>query len=157
MKSCNYNDYSKGLDAMRINTQFPVAVHILSALAYFSDDPLPSEIVAKSIGTNPVVVRRIMSRLRKKGLVDTKPGVKGGVLTRDPGKITLLDVYNAVRTENDTLFDIHPGAHPDCPVGAHFFEAINKPLLSAQRTMEKELASYTLLDVLKFIKRSNAR
>lgn len=142
---------------MRINTQFPVAVHILSVLAYFREESLPSDIIAQSVGTNPVVVRRIMARLKKKGLVNTQSGVRGAVLRKEPQDITLLEIYNAVRSKDDTLFDIHPNPNHKCPVGAYFCDALEKPLAEAQRAMERELASFTLSDVLKPITQGNRK
>lgn len=138
---------------MRINTQFPVAVHILSAIAYFGNGALPSDIIAQSVGTNPVVVRRILALLKKGGLVDTQSGVKGASLRKEPGDITLLDIYNAVRSGADPLFDMHRNPHPACPVGAHISAAVAKPLSNAQRAMEQELDSVTLHDVVKTIKK----
>lgn len=142
---------------MRINTRFPVAVHILSLIAYYRDELLPSELMAGSVGTNPVVVRRILSVLKKKGLVDTQSGVKGAVLRKEPRDITLREIYEAVRSGNDTVFDIHSNPSPECDVGAHFADAINAPLQSAQHAMEKELASITLQDVVESIRRRNKR
>ena len=142
---------------MRINTQFPVAVHILSALAYFRDDPLPSDSIAKSIGTNPVVVRRMLSLLKKKGFVDTQSGVRGAVLRREHRDITLLDIYNAVRPKGETLFDLHPNPSRLCPVGAHISKAIGVPLGNAQSALEKELGASTLADVIESIAHHNKR
>ncbi|MCC8109153.1 MAG: Rrf2 family transcriptional regulator [Planctomycetes bacterium] len=139
---------------MRINTQFPVAVHILAAIAYFKDGAIPSDMIAASIGTNPVVVRRLTARLKKKGLVDTRAGVKGASLRKAPKDITLYEVWDAVRDKDDAVFDLHL-PNPDCPVGEHFAEALAKPLANAQKAMEKELASVTLQDVLKTIARRN--
>lgn len=137
---------------MRINTQFPVAVHILSAIAYFGNGAVPSDFIASSVGTNPVVVRRIMALLKKGGLVDTQSGVKGASLRKEPGDITLLEIYNAVRPGADPLFDMHRNPHPACPVGSHIAEAVAQPLLNAQRAMEQELGTVTLFDVVNTIK-----
>lgn len=141
---------------MRINTQFPVAVHILTAIAYFKDGSIPSDMIALSIGTNPVVVRRLMARLKKKGLVDTQAGVRGASLRKEPKDITLLEVWDAVRDKDDAVFDVH-FPNPECPVGEHFAEALAKPLANAQKALERELASVTLQDVLKQIARRNRR
>ncbi|MCD8350057.1 MAG: Rrf2 family transcriptional regulator [Planctomycetaceae bacterium] len=142
---------------MRINTQFPVAVHILAVLSYFADGPVPSEKIAASVGTNPVVVRRILARLKRHGMVETKPGGKGSTLCREPGTITLQEIYDAVRSGKEILFDFHPNPHPDCPVGATIADALATPLQSAQSALETELASFTLLDVVESMRLRNGR
>ena len=56
-----------------------------------------SERLAQMLGTNPVVVRRMMSGLRERGYVQSEKGHGGGwVLTRPLSELTLLDVYQAL-------------------------------------------------------------
>lgn len=140
---------------MRINTQFPVAVHILAVLAYFEKEDITSDDLARSVGTNPVVVRRIVSQLKKAGLVSAQAGVKGISLCRKPKDITLLDIYNAVRSSKDTIFGVHPNPSQSCEVGAYIKSAVSGPFKSAQQALENDLASHTLLDVLNPILEAN--
>lgn len=140
---------------MRINTQFPVAVHILAVLAYFEDEQMTSEDLARSVGTNPGVVRRLVPKLKKAGLVDTRPGARGTTLCRRPADIPLSDIYNAVRAPEDSLFDIHPSPSQRCVVGRHIKEAVHTPLMSAQMAMERELGAFTLADVMESIRKEN--
>jgi len=59
--------------------------------------PVTSEVLAKAMDTNPVVVRRIMAGLRDDGYVRSEKGHGGGwVLSRDLSKITLRDIYDAL-------------------------------------------------------------
>jgi DNA-binding IscR family transcriptional regulator len=59
--------------------------------------PVTSEVLAKAMNTNPVVVRRIMAGLRDDGYVRSEKGHGGGwVLSRDLTKITLRDIYDAL-------------------------------------------------------------
>ncbi|MCA9939811.1 MAG: Rrf2 family transcriptional regulator [Anaerolineales bacterium] len=92
---------------MSISSRFAVATHILTLLALENKgNPTTSEYLAGSAGTNPVVIRRILSPLDKAGLVKTCSGVGGGVqLARDPRQITLRDVFQAVERPN-TLFSL---------------------------------------------------
>src|SRR6187401_1504501 len=79
------------------NSRFAVAVHVMTALAYNHGEPLSSPLLAKSVRTNPVVIRRLMAQLRRAGLVEAWPGKSGGVrLGRSAATITLLDIYRAV-------------------------------------------------------------
>lgn len=66
--------------------------------------PLSSNILAKTYGTNPVVIRRVLAKLNEAGLVDSKRGLGGGsILGREPSTITLRNVYEAVFDDNSIL------------------------------------------------------
>lgn len=53
--------------------------------------------IAEHAGTNPVVVRRVLGRLRDAGLLSSEKGHAGGWrLARAPQDITLADVYLAL-------------------------------------------------------------
>lgn len=135
-------------DDMRINTRFPVAVHIL-AFATLYGEASKSELLAKSVGTNPVVVRRISGMLKKAGLITVHAGVGGITLNRPPEEIALLDIYCAVKErEGAALFDLHQDPNPLCPVGANIHHALAQPLLQAQQCLEESLAQRTLAEVV---------
>ena len=75
-----------------------------------------SEVIARSLKTNPVVVRRILKSLERQGLVEVRPGRYGGVfLKRSPEDITLHDIYRALEPE-DGLFALRGSGNPRCPV-----------------------------------------
>lgn len=137
---------------MRINTRFPVAIHILAFIA-INGSQSTSETIAESVNTNSVVVRRLNAQLKKAGLLNVKNGMAGAQLSRSPEKITLLDIFQAVRSEEDALIFETP-QHPnfDCPIGGHILEAIDEPFQQAQKAMEDTLSQYTLQDIIKFIK-----
>lgn len=143
---------------MRINTRLTVAIHILTLIELdnYKDIPNTSENLARSVNTNPVVVRRIISMLKKANLVNVKAGVGGASLTRNPKDITWLDIYNAVKSDNDfTLFDKHENLNRNCYVGAYILEVIDEPLYQAQKAMEDKLATFTLYDAIAPIAEKN--
>ena len=146
---------------MRMNTRFSVAVHamtliVLNNIKYGNDRATTSEIMASSINTNPVVIRRIIPMLKKAGLVDVKAGVGGAELRRAPKDITLLDIYNAVKkSEDEALFDVHRNPNPKCYVGAYILDAIAPPLQDAQKALEGRLAAHTLQEVIDPIAEKN--
>jgi DNA-binding IscR family transcriptional regulator len=109
-----------------------------------------SALIARSVNTNPVVIRRLIARLKAKGLLNVRAGAGGAALSFAPGEITLLDVYNAVKTSEDAvLFGIHKTPNPRCYVGRNILEALDGPLRDAQNALERRLASYTLLDIIR--------
>jgi DNA-binding IscR family transcriptional regulator len=125
----------------------------MSLVALNNRTATTSELLAKSVNTNPVVIRRIISMLKKDELLTSHAGVAGANLLREPDKITLLDIYNAVKDSDDAmLFDIHKNPNPMCYVGANIRYALSAPLEDAQKALEDRLDSYTLLDVIRPIR-----
>jgi DNA-binding IscR family transcriptional regulator len=134
---------------MRVNTQFPVAIHILAVLEIKKDNPeITSEALARSVNTNSVVIRRLLSLLKKAGLAGIKKGRSGFILFRPAGEITLRDVYLAVRTERPVLFDTHENPSRRCIVGSNILTVLDEPLSSAQCAMEEALARFTIKDIV---------
>ncbi len=134
---------------MLSSSRFMVAVHALSVIARMSDGgrPVCSTIVAESVNTNPVVIRRLMRDLEKASLVASVTGRAGGfVLGRQPARISLADIYKAV--EDESIFRMHKtDPKTKCPVGAALFKVVAEPLRSAEQALEKALATTTLDDI----------
>ncbi len=47
------------------STKLSVSIHIMSVIVLMEGQPVTSEYIASSINTNPALVRRLMSRLKK--------------------------------------------------------------------------------------------
>lgn len=61
------------------------------------DEPVTSEVLARAMSTNPVVVRRILAGLRDAGYVRSDKGHGGGwTLACDLATVTLRDIYIAL-------------------------------------------------------------
>ena len=81
---------------MRGDSRLSRMLHVLIHLGR-RKQAATSEMIAKMLNTNPVVVRRMMSGLRDRGYVQSEKGHGGGwVLTRPLSGLTLLDVYQAL-------------------------------------------------------------
>ncbi|WP_416828985.1 Rrf2 family transcriptional regulator [Ectobacillus polymachus] len=128
------------------NSRFAVAIHIL-ALASIQPNAT-SDYIAKSVNTNPVVIRRISSMLKKAGLLTSQAGIPGVTITKEPSEITMLDVYRAIQSEEHSTFSMHENPNPNCVVGRNIQATLEKKFCDAQKAMEKELASQTLKDIL---------
>lgn len=103
--------------------------------------------MAKSVNTNPVVVRRLLSLLVSARLVTSQGGPGGGWRLYRPARgITLRDVYRAV--EGNVLFAA-PSESPNsnCTVGRHIHNALHEPFESAQLVLEEELGRTTIADL----------
>ena len=109
---------------MAANSLLAGAVQILCVLAWRGDKATNSEDVAKSLKTNPVVVRRILKGLERHGLVEIRPGRHGGVaLSRSPSDITLEEIYKAL--EDGTVFALRQRGNPRCPVNVAMAGLLN--------------------------------
>jgi Rrf2 family protein len=133
-----------------------MAVHVLAVLAYKEGDRVTSALLAGSVNTNPVIIRRLLLALQRAKLVDTCKGAgSGSRLSRSPGRIDLADVYRAVE-------DAEPFATPSgkpnaaCPVGKCIRKTLDRVFASAQSALERDLGKTTLADVIDAVKASGA-
>lgn len=130
------------------NSQFAIAVHVLTMLANNCDERVKSSYLAKSVNTNAVVIRRLLCDLHEAGLVVSRTGYSGGTcLTRSPAEISLLDVYNAV--SHGEVFSLHRQT-PDkkCPIGKNIGSVLGNLQQEVNCAIEEQLLKYTLADVM---------
>jgi Rrf2 family protein len=136
---------------MAANTRMATAVQILCVIAYTGPDGTNSEIVAKSLRTNPVVVRRLLKCMQQQGLVEIRPGKDGGVqLGRAPSQITLDQIYKAVETETG-VFALRPRGNLNCPVDSRMKDLLTPIFGAADIAVEKTLKQTTLGSLVKTI------
>ena len=135
---------------MQISSRFTIAIHMLIAIDVFKDDfKVTSDLLASSVHTNPVVIRRLLQQLKAAGLIDVKRGSGGTFLKKTPSDITLLDIYRAVGcVENGDLFRFHEDPNIQCPVGRNIHTVMDGKLARMQDALENEMAGTTLADVL---------
>lgn len=133
---------------MAINTQFPIAVHLMAALGYRSGRDTTSAQLATSVNTSASFVRRTLAKLSKAGLVETATGKAGACwLARDAKNISLLDIYKAV--DAPKAFSIHHySERKECPVSCHIKDALDKALLKTQKAMEISLDGISLAQIV---------
>ena len=82
---------------MKRNSRLSLALHTLGHMAGDPARSRTSADIADHAGTNPVVVRRVLGKLREAGLLASEKGHAGGWrLARSPQEITLADVYLAL-------------------------------------------------------------
>lgn len=133
---------------MLSSTRFVVAIHTLSILALSEGKgPVCSNAIAKSVHTNPVVIRRLMSELERADLVSTTAGRSGGFSLARPAKsITLADVYSAV--EDEAIFRMHKlSPENECPIAEKLGLALSPSLRAAELALTSSLRATTLYDV----------
>lgn len=128
---------------MRTDSRLSRMLHVLIHMARH-DGPVTSEVIARMLNTNPVVVRRTMAGLRDKGFVASEKGHGGGwVLTRPLENITLRDVYNALG--EPTLFAIGVADDaPECLVEQAVNAAVGQALAEAEQRLLAHLGKVTI-------------
>ncbi len=128
------------------NTQFALAVHVLTMLAGLPRELQSSEAMAASAGSNAVHIRRVLGRLRNAGMVVSRPGPHGGwQLVRAPAETTLADVWRAVHGD-DPVLGLHE-ANPNCEVGQRIQANLGTIDRRAVAAIEAELGTTTLAEL----------
>ena len=136
---------------MAANSQFAVAIHVLSILAKAGDERVKSDYIAGSVNTNPVVIRRLLSNLQEAGLVQSQVGAAGGTtLARQPKDIRLSEIYKALPCGE--VFALHPKEpNQDCPVGRGIETVLCNLQKQIDRSIGDKLAEYTLRDITQMV------
>jgi DNA-binding IscR family transcriptional regulator len=139
---------------MKRGTKFSDILHILLHMAE-SKEPRTSEVLAKAMQTNPVVVRRTMAGLREKGFVQSEKGHGGGwILSCDLKKVTLYDVYKAIGTP--TLIAIgNRSDSTDCLVEKAVNKATNSAFKEAEKVLIEKFRNTTLAELNSIITKNS--
>ena len=132
---------------MQISSRFTMAIHMFTCIDAFPGQKMTSDFMAASIGTNPVIIRKLLLQLKAAGLLEVARGTGGVSLTRPLSEITFLDVYKAVECSEENLFRFHENPSPACQVGRNIHQALDGKLQQVQNAMEEELASIRISDV----------
>ena len=129
-----------------VATRFAVAIHILLLLACREKcGPATSLLIARSVNTNPVVVRRITGQLARAGLVRVRRGPGGAELMRAPELITLGDVWQAMNAgRHGPVLPLHAGPNLQCPVGRDVHAVLSQAFATVERAMNEALQQTTL-------------
>ena len=117
---------------MQISSRFTMAIHMFTCIDTFTDQKMTSDFMAGSIGTNPVIIRKILQQLKAAGLIEVSRGTGGVTITRPLELIT---------------FHFHENPNPNCPVGKNIHRVLDNRLLEVQKAMEEKLSQITLADV----------
>ena len=134
---------------MATNSRLASAIHIMSFVAHAGDEGTTSEAIAKSLHTNPVVVRKILKLLEREGLVSLRQGRHGGVgLPRPPSGITLGQIYNAVESESG-VFAMRSQVHEGCMVARAMKRRLGAIFDSANDAVEQALSKTSLAEMVR--------
>ncbi|PWS35527.1 Rrf2 family transcriptional regulator [Falsiroseomonas bella] len=131
-----------------VATRFAVAIHILLLLATEPGGQATSGRIAGSVGTNPVVIRRLAGQLARAGLLRVRRGPGGAELARPPEEITLAEVWMAMRRPGLPLLPNHPGPRMNGDALGRAVPGLLRGVLDdAERAMEDHLSGVTLREL----------
>lgn len=136
---------------MQISSRFTIATHMLIILALEGKkQKLTSDILAGSVGVNPVIIRKTLSQLKNAGLISVARGTGGADIIKDLEDISLFDIYCAVEClgKSGQLFSFHDKPNPECPIGKNIHNVLDSRLEAIQKAMEAELAQTSLAEVV---------
>lgn len=140
-----------------MNGVFCVAVH---ALIYLDkrNCMLSSEELAANICTNPARVRRVMSKLKKAGLVTTKTGNEGGYhLLCKAGEITLKEIADALEVRFVELAWHSGGTDLPCMVASGMAEVMDGLFDDLDQRCRDRMAQLRLSDLETQLEHAAAR
>lgn len=122
---------------------------VLHLLLHLADHkgPMPSDRLARAMGTNAAVVRRILAGLRERGHVRSEKGHGGGwTLARPLAELTLHDVYDALG--RPALLAIgNRSQAPQCLVEQAVNAALDETFDAAEALLLDRLGRVTLADL----------
>ena len=136
---------------MRSSCRFAMAVHVMTVLACKGGNPVSSAMLAASVNTNPVIIRRLLLHLQRARLIETRKGAGfGSRLSRLPERITLAEVYRAVEAEAPFVLP-RRAPNRECPVGQAIGAALERVFDSARQALEEDLARTNLARVVRAV------
>jgi DNA-binding IscR family transcriptional regulator len=118
-------------------------LHVLLHMTEYRE-PVTSEFLAEVMGTNPVVVRRILSGLRERGYVRSGKGHGGGwTLDCDFETTTLRDIYVALGRPSLLAMGLRDEAS-SCLVEQAVNAALAQTFAQAEQLVLERLGEVTL-------------
>lgn len=119
---------------------------VLHVLLHLADQrgPTTSEVLAKAMDTNPVVIRRILAGLRNHGYIRSEKGHGGGwTLACELSQVTLRDIYTALGCPSLLAVGNRTEA-PGCLVEQAVNGALNQAFHDAEALLLSRLGEVTL-------------
>ncbi|MEL6103752.1 MAG: Rrf2 family transcriptional regulator [Pseudomonadota bacterium] len=132
---------------MKRNSRLSLALHTLSHMAGDPNRVRTSADIADHAGTNPVVVRRVLGKLREAGLLTSEKGHAGGWrLAKSAESITLADVYLALNEQ--LVSGVTEDAGPShCSVETGLQKRIAEVLEEIEESLVQRLRETSITDV----------
>lgn len=130
-------------------SEFIIAIHVLVYLRKHQKQ-LSSEALAVNVCVNPVRIRKVLSKLKKAGLVETKTGMNGGYYVEmGSEKMTLKQVYDALNTPIFHTSWRTGDTDNECMVSSGMSHVVDNLSEGLEKSCQDYLATLTIQDILK--------
>lgn len=135
---------------MQICTKISIALHCLAFIHRYGDQmKVTSSLLSKSTGVNPVVIRGILSALKRDGMISVRRGTGGASLIADPGEITVYMVCRSVDPDAiEKTISVHRSPSRQCPIGRGITGALEEQYSKLREAVRAEMMRMTLADVM---------
>lgn len=135
---------------MQISIKCSVAVHCLIFIHEAKGKvKVTSNLLAESTGSNPVIIRNILSALKKAGIITVPRGTGGAELCADPALINLYQIYSALDPNGVTsIIGIHPCDRRPCPVAQNIRKVLETPYHKIENAVKNAMEGITLQSLI---------
>ena len=135
---------------MQISIKCSVAVHCLIFIHEAKGiAKVTSNLLAQSTGSNPVVIRNILSALKKAGLITVTRGTGGAELCADPSQITLYQIYSALEPNGlSAVMVSHHCEGRSCPVAQNIRKVLEPPYHKIENAVKNAMEEITLQSII---------
>ena len=135
---------------MQISMKCSVAVHCLLFIWEARGKArVTSTLLAQSTGCNPVIIRNILSAMKKAGLITVHRGRGGAELCRYPEQITLHEIYTALEPNGlSSIIGIHPCGGRACPVAQNIHQVLRRPYRQIEEAIAATMDGITLASMI---------
>lgn len=130
-----------------MTAELGIAVHALVFLDH-KQETVSSELIAENVCTNPARIRKIMSKLKRNGLVETREGAEGGYhISKDAKNITLREVCEAVDTPLVSANWRSGRVDVKCMICSGMADIMDDIYSKLNETCKEELSHITIADI----------
>lgn len=135
---------------MHISQKCSVAVHCLIFInEYGRQTKVTSELLSLSTGCNPVIIRGILSSLKKAGIIAVPCGTGGATIEVPLQDISLYRICEAVEPGAiQKLMGIHSSPSPLCPVGRNIGHVLGQTYRRIQDDLTESLKAVSLQTIV---------
>lgn len=134
-----------------MTSEFSVAVHALVFLNHKSE-VVSSENLAQNVCTNAARIRKIMAKLKKAGLIETKEGIDGGYIfqlhSRDVNLCMIAEALGVVFVSTSWKSG---NAEKDCLIASGMADVLDDIYMDLDQTCHARVKEITIADLDKKI------
>lgn len=135
---------------MQISMKCSIAIHCLIFI-YEAEGKIKvtSNLLSQSSGCNPVIIRNIISSLKKAGIIGVTRGVGGATLSLPPSEINLYQIYTSVEPEGfSSLIGVHSCQDRKCIIAKNIYTILQKPYKNIEEAIKESMKKITLQSLI---------